>query len=362
MEEQVKEEPAIIEQTVKTKPEEEEAAAPVAKQPPVILSDDMMSPEKDYTATTTVKKQSSSPPKEGKMQSGETVATIAGETQTPDEQDDAPPATAIANPGIDPESYTTEEELPSETKQGLPILRPAGIVNLVPRMIKSRPEADINDGLLEANPQQDFSADSLETVVEPETVAPVESPEVINLFAKHEKIEKVREPAEIEQVEEAKQTKKVVPVEENKETAPAEDNPPETAAPPETTEASIPSLDTIEPAAPATEQFYQKLLNAGHAWLAKDAPDSHTIQLMVLNSAEAVANLKEMLARDEYRDLEDKLIILQKNNSSHTQFVLYGDYDTMEQARNTRNTMPLYLRKHHPYALSRTDALKKFQN
>jgi hypothetical protein len=34
----------------------------------------------------------------------------------------------------------------------------------------------------------------------------------------------------------------------------------------------------------------------------------------------------------------------------------------MEQARQARNNMPLFLRKHHPYALSINDAMKKTED
>ena len=69
-----------------------------------------------------------------------------------------------------------------------------------------------------------------------------------------------------------------------------------------------------------------------------------------------------MLTRDAYYAVRDKLYILRKQTSPPTLFVFYGIYDSMDAARKARNTMPLFLRKHHPYALSIADALKKTED
>jgi len=60
--------------------------------------------------------------------------------------------------------------------------------------------------------------------------------------------------------------------------------------------------------------------------------------------------------------IKDNLYILNKKTSPPTLFVFYGTYDSMEQARQARNNMPLFLRKHHPYALSISDAMKKTED
>jgi len=69
-----------------------------------------------------------------------------------------------------------------------------------------------------------------------------------------------------------------------------------------------------------------------------------------------------MLVKDEYFAIKDNLYILRKKTSPPTLFVFYGTYDSMEQARQARNNMPLFLRKHHPYALSISDAMKKTED
>ncbi len=111
------------------------------------------------------------------------------------------------------------------------------------------------------------------------------------------------------------------------------------------------------------DQLYRERLGASAKWLAEAyRGGGYTVQLMMLTSAEATANIKKMLTRDSYYAIRDKLYILRKQTSPPTLFVFYGIYDSMDAARQARNTMPLFLRKHHPYALSIADALKKTED
>jgi septal ring-binding cell division protein DamX len=110
------------------------------------------------------------------------------------------------------------------------------------------------------------------------------------------------------------------------------------------------------------EQLYLERLRASAKWLAGTYRNSYTVQLMMLASEQAVPNVKKMLVQDEYFALKDNFYILRKKTSPPTLFVFYGAYDSMEQARQARNNMPLFLRKHHPYALSISDAVKKTED
>ncbi len=119
---------------------------------------------------------------------------------------------------------------------------------------------------------------------------------------------------------------------------------------------------TINSAARNGEQLYQERLRASAKWLAGAYRNTYTVQLMMLASEQAAPNIKKMLVQDEYFALKSNFYILRKQTSPPTLFVFYGTYDSMEQARQARNNMPLFLRKHHPYALSISDALKKTED
>jgi type II secretory pathway predicted ATPase ExeA/septal ring-binding cell division protein DamX len=110
------------------------------------------------------------------------------------------------------------------------------------------------------------------------------------------------------------------------------------------------------------EQLYQERLRASAKWLAGAYHNSYTVQLMMLASEQATHNIKTRLVQDNFFAVKDNLYILNKKTSPPTLFVFYGTYDSMEQARQARNNMPLFLRKHHPYALSISDAMKKTED
>ncbi len=113
---------------------------------------------------------------------------------------------------------------------------------------------------------------------------------------------------------------------------------------------------------PLGEKIFQERIRASAKWLANAYHNRYTVQMMMLASEQAAPNIKRMLAQDEYAAIKNYLYILTKKTSPPTLFVFYGTYDSMEQARQARNNMPLFLRKHHPYALSINDAMKKTQD
>jgi len=110
------------------------------------------------------------------------------------------------------------------------------------------------------------------------------------------------------------------------------------------------------------EFLFRDRRRASAGWLAEAFRGGYTIQLMMLTSNNAEGNLKRMLVQDQYHDIKDQLYILRKKSTPPTLFVYYGIYHSMEQARQKRNIMPVFLRKHHPYAVSINDALKKTED
>ncbi|MCI5140349.1 MAG: hypothetical protein D3909_01115, partial [Candidatus Electrothrix sp. ATG1] len=78
-----------------------------------------------------------------------------------------------------------------------------------------------------------------------------------------------------------------------------------------------------------------------------------------LSAHDAAASIKKMIVREEYQEHRRKLHILRRDTVPPTLFVCYGVYSSMKEARDARNSMPLFLRKHHPYALSISDVLDK---
>lgn len=109
-------------------------------------------------------------------------------------------------------------------------------------------------------------------------------------------------------------------------------------------------------------ELFQERLRASAGWLAGSYRGQYTIQLMMLSSDQAVANVQKLFVQDEYSSIMDKLYILRKKTNPPTLFVFYGTFASMEDARQARNRMPIFLRKHHPYALSIADALTKTED
>ncbi|HHB75256.1 MAG TPA: AAA family ATPase [Desulfobulbus sp.] len=110
------------------------------------------------------------------------------------------------------------------------------------------------------------------------------------------------------------------------------------------------------------DALFRDRLRASAEWLAGAYRGQYTIQLMMLSSKSAEENVKKLLVRDDYYAIIDKLHILRKKTNPPTLFVFYGTYPSMDAARQVRNTMPVFLRKHHPYALSIADALTKTED
>jgi MSHA biogenesis protein MshM len=107
------------------------------------------------------------------------------------------------------------------------------------------------------------------------------------------------------------------------------------------------------------DQLFRERQRASASWLAGAYRGGYTIQLMMLVSEQAQASVTRLLVDDDYRQILDHLYILSRKTTPPTLFVFYGIYESMDEAREARNSMPVFLRKHHPYPLSIAEALKK---
>ncbi len=110
------------------------------------------------------------------------------------------------------------------------------------------------------------------------------------------------------------------------------------------------------------DKIFRDRRGASASWLAGAYRNGYTIQLMMLASEQAQASITKMLVLDEYFPFRDQFFILRKKGPPQTLFVFFGIYASMDAARDARNSMPVFLRKHHPYPLSIADALKKTEN
>ncbi len=121
--------------------------------------------------------------------------------------------------------------------------------------------------------------------------------------------------------------------------------------------AGVPTASAID-----VDAIYDERLRASAAWLAGAYRGSYTIQIMMLASDSAEKNARALFHDQEMRAVKDNIFILRKKTSPPTVFFFFGSYDSLDKARNARNHLPLFLRKHHPYAISISNALKKMED
>ncbi len=105
--------------------------------------------------------------------------------------------------------------------------------------------------------------------------------------------------------------------------------------------------------------LFLKRIAAGARWLVGGGSGKYTIQLMVLTSVQAEKSLKQMLRTVEYQSVLDQLYVLRRTGPDPTVMVFYGEYPNLAAARNGRNSLPVFLRKHNPYAISVFGAVEK---
>ena len=105
--------------------------------------------------------------------------------------------------------------------------------------------------------------------------------------------------------------------------------------------------------------LFLRRIAAGARWLVGGGSGKYTIQLMVLTSVQAEKSLKQMLRTVEYQSVINQLYILRRTGPDPTVMVFYGEYPNLAAARNGRNNLPVFLRKHNPYAISVFGAVEK---
>jgi type II secretory pathway predicted ATPase ExeA/septal ring-binding cell division protein DamX len=131
----------------------------------------------------------------------------------------------------------------------------------------------------------------------------------------------------------------------------AEKTPPSQQAPPPP-KASLPKQVPVE-------KIVSSRISATAKWLVGRENDYFTIQLMVLASDGAEKSLRKILGKKEYQEVVNRLYILRKASSKPNVFVFYGEYKTLDEARNASKTLPEFLLKHKPYVISVRGAVKK---
>jgi len=110
---------------------------------------------------------------------------------------------------------------------------------------------------------------------------------------------------------------------------------------------------------PPVEKIFAGRVAASAKWLVGEKNNRFTIQLMVLGSEGADKSLKKMLSQKNYQEVADRLFILRRASSPPVVLVFYGEYPTLNDARNAQKTLPEFLLKKNPYAISVKGAVKK---
>ncbi len=176
----------------------------------------------------------------------------------------------------------------------------------------------------------------------------------------------VRDPAKIIKSQEKTKIAKVpippviIKAERKEQPSPAAESTPQVSVEPKTVTAKVVEKEPVPTRKrESIERVYNRRIAAGSTWLLGNKDDRYTIQLMVVTSGEAEKKVKDMLAKEEYRGQANKFYILRKESNPGVQYIYYGEYPTMTDARNARNTMPGFLRGHRPYALSVKGAVQK---
>ncbi len=121
---------------------------------------------------------------------------------------------------------------------------------------------------------------------------------------------------------------------------------------------TAPPVALVKPSFPVAPEL-ESLVIAGDRWMEGKEVTSFSIQLMALQSEQAEANLKRILAKPEYQKVLSQLVILKRPSTPPVVLVFYGVYPDMAAARNARNNMPIFLRDRHPYPVSVRGAVEK---
>ncbi|MBU0665595.1 MAG: AAA family ATPase [Proteobacteria bacterium] len=107
------------------------------------------------------------------------------------------------------------------------------------------------------------------------------------------------------------------------------------------------------------QQLPRKSFEAGQRWLAGEKNDHFTLQVMVLAADQARKKLQGIVREEEKQKGSGKFIVLQKSTSPATFILFYGEYPSLDAARNARNNLPPSLQKYTPYPLPVKQAVEK---
>ncbi len=110
------------------------------------------------------------------------------------------------------------------------------------------------------------------------------------------------------------------------------------------------------------EQLYRERLGASASWLTGMHKGKYTIQLLTVSAETAQTVVGDTLQQDAFYSILNQLYVFRKRTNPLTIFVYHGLYDSLDDAREARNNMPVYLRKHHPYPLAVDDVLNTLVN
>jgi len=80
---------------------------------------------------------------------------------------------------------------------------------------------------------------------------------------------------------------------------------------------------------------------------------------MVLAADQAKEKLRGILREEENQKGSEKFIVLKKSTSPATFILFYGEYPSLDAARNARNNLPQSLQKYNPYPLPVKQAVEK---
>ncbi|MCW5213217.1 hypothetical protein VU04_09960, partial [Desulfobulbus sp. TB] len=254
---------------------------------------------------------------------------------------------------------------PLKTAKKLPIIHSASIIELKPKMKKSRP-SDLKD----SPPEKE---DKIKTTAPPKQkiLVPVASAKGIVT-----KGIVIRPAAQGVVVRPASQRVVVRPAVINTATTSTPSNISNTSNTSSTSASRAPAVKKSEPKSESIQSpktitpsradkantLFAQYLKAGNRWNNKTYKDKFTVQLLVLSSDDVMKKIKDMIIREEYQEYKNTLYILRRNTVPPTLFVCYGVYSSIDEAKNAKDAMPLFLRKHHPYALPITEVLAKAKN
>jgi uncharacterized membrane protein len=120
-------------------------------------------------------------------------------------------------------------------------------------------------------------------------------------------------------------------------------------SPPPTVETLTPVTTTPPQAEAAPASLFQQRLSASDDWLARELPNNHTVQVMLLFSKDAEKNLEAVLQKlDSASELPNLYIYVAGHGDTRRYGVTYGNFSTREEALQARRALPVALRGSPP--------------